>query len=361
MMADSGNVEKECGRTALHILKYGGLFFMSRYSIEQKFRSVAAFLIILILLPYVVSVFVNGADVVKGDGSSSLYVKVKVPAAEEADEVTEIEWTEYLAGILAREMPENFEDEALKAQAVLVRTQLYRELENSEEKILTAEYLTREEMQKKWGMKDAETNYEKCIRAVEQTDDTVLMYGDAYAWTPFHQSSSGMTRSEAEVLGTGDYPYVAVRECPEDKEAENEIQVFTFTYQEIQNLCRDFLVAAPDGEQAEQGYAFADFEIKSHDSAGYVRELRIGDTVCTGDQFRDALSLPSSAFALSEGENKEAESTMKITTTGNGHGLGMSLWTADKMAGEGKTFQEILSFFFEGTELRNDIPETEIF
>ena len=33
---------------------------MRRYYIEQKLKSAAAFLIILILLPYIVSVFVNG-------------------------------------------------------------------------------------------------------------------------------------------------------------------------------------------------------------------------------------------------------------------------------------------------------------
>ena len=36
---------------------------------------------------------------------------------------------------------------------------------------------------------------------------------------------------------------------------------------------------------------------------------------------------------------------------GNGHGLGMSQWTANEMAKEGKTYEEILQFFFEGTEL----------
>ena len=93
-------------------------------------------------------------------------------------------------------------------------------------------------------------------------------------------------------------------------------------------------------------YTFPDFEILSYDSAGYVAELRIGETVCTGDQFRDALSLSSSAFSLQEGEEG-----LKITTMGNGHGLGMSQWTANEMAKEGKTYEEILQFFFEGTEL----------
>ena len=59
---------------------------MNRYAVEQKFKSIAAFLIILILLPYIVSVFVNGTDV--REGGSEFYVKVKVHATEQADGVT---------------------------------------------------------------------------------------------------------------------------------------------------------------------------------------------------------------------------------------------------------------------------------
>ena len=329
---------------------------MNRYAVEQKFKSIAAFLIILILLPYIVSVFVNGADVREDDGEN-FYVKVKVPDAEEADGVTEIRWTDYLAGILAEEISEDCEPETLKAQAVVIRTQIYRTLEDSEDKTLTESYLSRDEMEDKWGAENYGEYYEKYIRAVEETDDTVVMYGDAYAWTPFHQSSNGMTRSAAEVLGSNDYPYIAVIECPLDKEADDEIQTFTFSYTEIQSLCRDFLVAEEDEDKAAQGYTYDDFEVRSCDSAGYVSELRMGNTICTGDQFRDALSLPSSAFSFSE----EDDDNIKITTTGKGHGLGMSIWTADQMAKEGKTFEEILAFFFEGTELRNDIQETALF
>ena len=329
---------------------------MNRYAVEQKFKSIAAFLIILILLPYIVSVFVNGADV-REDAGEDFYVKVKVPDAEEADGVTEIRWTDYLAGILAEEISEECEPETLKAQAVVIRTQIYRTLEDSEDKTLTESYLSRDEMEDKWGAENYGKYYEKYVRAVEETDDTVVMYGDAYAWTPFHQSSNGMTRSAAEVLGSNDYPYIAVRECPLDKEADDEIQTFAFPYTEIQSLCRDFLVAEEDEDKAAQGYTYDDFEVRSCDSVGYVSELRIGNTICTGDQFRDALSLPSSAFSFSE----EDDDNIKITTTGKGHGLGMSIWTADQMAKEGKTFEEILAFFFEGTELRNDIQETALF
>ena len=111
---------------------------MDRYTIEQKMKSAAAFLVIIILLPYIISVFVNGADAAAGEGSV-FYVKVKVPDTEEADGIAEIGWTDCLAGILAKEVPEDFGEEAMKAQAVVIRTQIYRELESSGDKILTLE------------------------------------------------------------------------------------------------------------------------------------------------------------------------------------------------------------------------------
>ena len=191
-----------------------------RYFIRQKIKAFCAFLIILILLPYTISVFVNGADVRTENGSDSPYVSVRT---SEEGTVVDISWKEYLAGILAREMSEDYEMDALKAQAVLIRTKLYRDLENSEDKILTEKYMTREEMEKKWKVSEYKEYHDKYIRAVEETDDTVLFYNGTYAWTPYHQSSCGYTRSAEEVMGTGDYPYISCRECPLDKKADDEI------------------------------------------------------------------------------------------------------------------------------------------
>ncbi len=328
---------------------------MRRYYMKQKLKSAAAFLIILILLPYIVSVFVNGTETGNARKQESSFVQVNTTDTKGKLQTVEIGWTEYLAGMLAAEMQMNSETEAMKAQAVLIRTNIYRELSTGEDKTLDFDYLTREEMQEKWGAAEAQEQYDRCIRAVEETDNIVLWYQDRYPWLPFHQSSNGMTRSAEEVLNSKDYPYLAVKECPLDKEADDEIGRFSFSYDEIQEECRDFLVAAAGEEEAQKGYSFEDFEIRSRDSAGYVQELRIGTTVCTGDQFRDALSLPSSDFSLSAGENE-----LIITTTGRGHGLGMSLWTANEMAKEGKSYEEILNFFFEDTTLKNDVQESDL-
>lgn len=295
-----------------------------RDTIRNKIKSFFAFLIILFLLPYIISVFINGKNAVQGADSDNASV--------------------YLAEMLAGETDGGCEIEALKAQVVVLRTELYRT--EKEKQTLLDKCLTQTQMKKKWGTK-YEENLEKCQQAAQETKGIVLWYHETFAWAPFHQSSNGKTRDVQEVLGNADYPYITAKECPLDKAAEDEIQVHLIEYKEIQKRCREFLVAE-EQKKAENGYGYEDFEIQEWDSSGYVRKMRIGETICTGDQFRDALKLPSSSFSFYEGPHG-----LKIATVGKGHGFGMSQWTAQEMAKDGKNYEEILQFFYEGTELHH--------
>lgn len=312
------------------------------YRFIQKFKNIGAILSILFLLPYIVTICMNGVE--EEQDSQEVVFSVKVQC-EESEPVQEIAWETYLTGVLAKEISWQEEEEFLKAQTVLLRTRLYQELENSEEKILSDQYLTRQEIEEKLGVLEGRAYYEKLEQAVKDTGNQVLFYGDSYAWTPFYYSSNGTGRSAKEVMNTDEYPYLTVKECPLDKGADKEIKVVTFTYKEVQSKCQSFLVAVAE-ENAEKIYQYEDFGILSYDSAGYVLEMKIGETTCTGDQFRDALGLQSSAFTMQDKNGK-----LQITTVGRGHGLGMSQWTARKMAEDGKTYEEILQFFFEGTTL----------
>lgn len=295
-----------------------------RDTIRNKIKLFFAFLIILFLLPYIISVFINGKNAVQGADSDNASL--------------------YLAEMLAGETDGGCEIEALKAQAVVLRTELYRT--EKEKQTLLDKCLTQTQMKKKWGTK-YEENLKKCQQAVQETKGIVLWYHETFAWAPFHQSSNGKTRDVQEVLGNADYPYITAKECPLDKAAEDEIQVHLIEYKEIQKRCREFLVAE-EQKKAENGYGYEDFEIQEWDSSGYVRKMRIGETICTGDQFRDALKLPSSSFSFYEGPHG-----LKIATVGKGHGFGMSQWTAQEMAKDGKNYEEILQFFYEGTELHH--------
>ena len=325
---------------------YGGLYMKKRSS-NQKLKSIGSFVLILILLPYVITVFIHGLHFEKMDKNSQKYVIVKLENQTEEKNLQEVSWEEYLIGILAKDMPKTYHREALKAQVVLIRSNLYEQSKGDlEDYIFTEPYLSTEELERKWGIENFEETYKKFLEAVEEIGEQVLCYEGQIAWTPFHQSSNGMIRSAKETLGSDTYPYLVQKECPRDKEAEAELHAYVFEYTDIKEKCRAFLVAAEGEEAAKKELTIEDFEIQAKDSAGYVSALRIGNTICTGDQFRDALSLSSSDFSLQDDDGR-----LKITTTGNGHGLGMSQWTANIMAEEGSNYGEILQFFFEGTEL----------
>ena len=81
-----------------------------------------------------------------------------------------------------------------------------------------------------------------------------------------------------------------------------------------------------------------------------LKEQNLGKYESTprdGEEFRQTYGLASSCFILQKYDGK-----LRITTRGVGHGLGLSQYTANEMANEGKDAAEILQYFFEGTEIR---------
>lgn len=279
-------------------------------------RQAGYLLLIIILLPYVITVFINGNGVSTGTASTSPYVSVK-----RDDKTKEMPLAEYAVGVLAKEIDADGEEEAIKAQAVLIRTSIYKTIqEEGSGTTLTKGYWTRSQMEDNWGAGEYAEKYEKMKKAWDDTEGQVLMYNGSLALTPYHRLSNGKTRAGSEVFGNEDYPYLMVRECPRDIEAADAM-----TTSMIQGT---------------------DMEVTQTDSAGYVTEVRCGQETVSGEEFRDTYHLASASFTLQPFENQ-----IRVTSAGIGHGLGMSQYTAEKMAEEGKTFSEILTFFFEGTTL----------
>ena len=97
-------------------------------------------------------------------------------------------------------------------------------------------------------------------------------------------------------------------------------------------------------------------EIKSTDSAGYVMEIQIGNQEFQGEEIRAILDLPSSCFTV-----QKLEGEIRFLCRGQGHGFGISQYTVQQMALEGKKYEEILQYFFpeltieslDGTEMES--------
>lgn len=259
----------------------GGLFML------QKIKKLTSVLIIVVLLPYIVTTFMNGKTIETGTGTVL---------------------DEYCIGVLASEVSPEYEDEMLKAQAVIVRTTVYNEM-----KELDAQILKKPKLDIEW--------YQKLKKIWEDTKGQVLMYDGKLALVPFHQVSNGQTRKGQEVLGSEEYPYLQIKDCSKDIGADTQMQTKVIDVSGVQ--------------------------IVSKDSAGYVMEVKMGEEICSGDSFRDAYGLASSSFELQEFDGKT-----RVITRGVGHGLGMSQYMANEMAKEGKSYQEILEYFFGGTEMK---------
>ncbi len=283
----------------------------------QKIKRIGCYIIIIILLPYVITVFLNGPSVTTSTNVDNTDVKVENDGKE-----TEMSISEYCIGKMAREIPVSYEEEALKCQAVLVRTAVYKKIkESGSNTVLADEFWTTGEMEEQWGKLKYAGNYDKLKSAWEDTEGQVLMYGDNPANAPFCRLTNGSTRDGQEVLGSSDYPYLKIKECPDDIEAKEQIQTVTL--------------------------ADMDAEVTAVDTAGYVTSVRVGQENVSGEEFRSTYGLASSCFTL-----QKYDGNLRIVTRGVGHGLGLSQYTANAMAKNGDTFDEILSYFFEGTELR---------
>ncbi len=130
----------------------------------QKLKTFGSFCLIMLLLPYIVTVFVHGKDFESLGKKEEVYVNVKKPKAssglsqlqnksgtietnaaenvsgawygqedrEPETEIVQVPWEEYFIGIMGKEIPADAEMELLKAQAVLLRTKLYQELDAQE-------------------------------------------------------------------------------------------------------------------------------------------------------------------------------------------------------------------------------------
>lgn len=283
---------------------------------RQRLKTFFGYLTIIVLLPYIITVFINGPDIESSSYMDGDHVRVKTRSGEAG-----MSLEDYCIGILAKEIPAEYKKEALKAQAILVRTEVYGKLQSDgKDTVMDGDFWTREQMEEAWGAVKAGTNYRKFQDAWRETEGQVVTYEGALARTSFFRLSNGSTRDGKEVLGE-EYPYLKIVDCPLDMEVAEQMK--TVTVDDI------------------------DAEITETDTAGYVINVRVGEETVSGEEFRTNYHLDSSCFTLQRYGGK-----LRITTRGIGHGLGMSQYTANEMAKDGASAEDILAYFFEGTELK---------
>ena len=257
--------------------------------------------------------------------------------------------SEWLPGVLAAEMPASFEPEALRAQAVAARTYIleraahrpaaHPDADVCDDPGCCTAWLSDAEMQARWG-EDAQENFARITAAVADTDGEILQYDGAPIRAVFHSSSAGQTESSAALWG--ELPYLVSVPSPESAaDVPNYVSTLELT---ADDLRATLLAAYPDCALPEDPAAW--FGAPQHDASGRVAVQPIGDTTLTGAELRALLGLRSTAYTV-----EYADGVFRFTTTGYGHGVGLSQYGANTMAGQGSGYAEILEHYYPGTML----------
>lgn len=285
---------------------------------SEKMKTVISILIILVILPYIITYALQG---------NRLF---GISEDEQEENILQEEQTETLTGILAGQIAMDAPTEAIRAQAVLVRTEYMRREMMGEDQ---EQSLTMEELASLWGSQNLQTNYEIARAAVKDTTGEVLTYKGTPIFTAFHKVSAGSTRAADHLKGE-ETPYLTSVVCGMDITSPDYLTVRFFTKQEFSKIfelpadadCTDLIV--------------------DRDDAGYVKAVVFADKSLTGDEVRNLLELPSPFFYI-----KEVEGKIRIVVKGKGHGIGLSQYAACEQAKEGAGYEEILNYFFPETIL----------
>ncbi|NCB62094.1 MAG: stage II sporulation protein D [Clostridia bacterium] len=272
-----------------------------------------------------------------------------VRIAMESGEVIPLTMEEYLWRVVAAEMPASFEPEALKAQAVAARTFAYSRMGNTIENHPDADlctdstccqaYIDPDAAAVNWG-EGADTFALKISAAVADTDGMVILYNGQPIEAVFHSSSAGRTLDAVEVWGNA-VPYLTGVDSPEGEEVPNYHTAAVFTPEQFKST---FLDQYPDAKLSGDPAKW--FGAVTHSSNGGVTTIEIGGVTVSGTSVRKLYSLRSTAFSVTADKT-----VVTFAVTGYGHGVGMSQYGANALAKEGKTYPEIVSWYYTGVTI----------
>ena len=266
-------------------------------------------------------------------------------------EIEELPLDTYLLGVVSAEMPANFEQEALNAQALVARTYTIYSIVHNQDKHGEADicddsnccqaWISKEDRMARWEEPERESNWRKIEVAVNTTAGRIITYNGEVIDAFFHSNSGGTTEAPVNVWGGTNYPYLqSVETAGEDAYSQYSSEV-VLTKEELQNKIlakhSDFTI---DYNQSDC------IQILEYTESGRVKTIKIGNLNLSGVEVRSTLGLKSANFEVTiDGDN------IKFAVKGYGHGVGMSQTGADSMAKSGSNYEEIVKHFYTGVEI----------
>ncbi len=353
-------------------------------------------------------------SVKKGYGNPSYGGKIEIGQYEEGlTIINDIPLEEYLYAVVPSEMPTSFGVEALKVQAVCARSYAYKQLLGNAYSMYGAHVDDSTNFQ----VYNNSATSEDAIQAVRETYGLIATYNDSPISTYYYSTSCGVSADIAvwnsNVLGM---PFLVNKGIDPKGEAidlsgEEAFKGFiksedasdfdygfpyyrwnsTMTLEQLSTSINSSLFArycaSPGKVLVKQNDGWVSQEIRSigalqkievtkRSKAGAVLEIVLygsENTVKVSDELglRYLLNVGNAGLKLFDGgvingrmlpsaycyfePVKEGSEIIGYTIWGggNGHGIGMSQNAVSNMVKSGMSYDEILTFFYEGTSLMN--------
>lgn len=294
--------------------------------------------ILFIVLLFITPILVRQAPSVQSTTEEKVVPCTVDITVEGLDEPIPLE--EYIVGVVAAEMPVQFHEEALQAQAIASRTYALRTTDGGKKTIaanVSAQvYATKTQRKEKWG-KDFRKNEKKVRAAVQATEGQILTYNDEIISAMFFSTSNGKTESSQSYSGH-DLPYLQSVESPgEEKVAPIVQRQFEFTLTQWNNAL---------------GVHWNENDFRAlqlvRNSTGRVQKAITSTNQLNGREMRELLGLASTDFNIAF---DVTNNIVHVTTTGYGHGVGMSQYGAEAFAQKGWTAEQILLHYYSGVEM----------
>lgn len=267
-------------------------------------------------------------------------------------EIEEVALDSYLCNVVSAEMPADFDEEALKAQAVVARTYTIYKIENKkhenadicDDSTCCQAWVSKEIRFSRWEEEKRESNWAKIEKCVNETKGKIITYQNKPINAFFHSNSGGTTELPVNVWGGGEnLPYLKVVETAGEEGYTQYSSEVVLSKEELINKLKVKYEDINVNFENED-----DIKILEHTDSGRVRTIKFGNHELSGVETRTLLGLKSTNFEI-----QKQDGNIKFTVKGYGHGVGMSQTGADTMAKQGKNYEEIIKHFYSGVEITN--------
>lgn len=263
---------------------------------------------------------------------------------------------DYVKGVIAAELPKDFDIQTMKAQAIAARTYalarkdgLYRTEDNVHANadvctdIHCQAWTSKDDALKRWGTGGGQV-WDKIDRAVSETAGLVLTYDGKLINPLYHSNSGGMTENVSDVWLTSNVPYLVSVASPGEEVYEKEYNgslVISYSdfIKRLKAFNKNIVISEKD--------PLKDVKIGLRTASGRVVDIKAGNMTMKGTEFRVLMGLKSTNFTI----EKTKENSIKIVTIGNGHGVGMSQCGANVLAAAGKDYSFILTYYYQGAKI----------